>query len=105
MGYRVLEAENGREVLAIVRGERPMAILMDINMPVMDGIEATEAIRADPSLTDLAIFVPTGDVTAENQKRIGEAGVQGYIEKPVTQKALRQALETLSPPKSTGGVA
>ncbi|HEU5117180.1 MAG TPA: ATP-binding protein, partial [Isosphaeraceae bacterium] len=105
MGYRVLEAENGREVLAVTRTERPLAILMDVNMPVMDGIEATEAIRADPALADLPIFALTGDVTAENQRRIGEAGVQGYVEKPVTQKALRLALESLSPQSPTSGMA
>ncbi len=105
MGYRVLEAENGREVLAVIRSERPLAILMDVNMPVMDGIEATEAIRADPTLTDLPIFALTGDVTAENQRRIGEAGVQGYVEKPVTQKALRLALGSLSVGSQSDGVA
>jgi CheY-like chemotaxis protein/anti-sigma regulatory factor (Ser/Thr protein kinase) len=105
MGYRVLEAENGREVLAAVRAERPLVILMDVNMPVMDGIEATEAIRADPALADLPIFALTGDVTAENQRRIGEAGVQGYVEKPVTRKVLQQALDRLKPAGSSGGVA
>lgn len=104
MGYRVLEAENGREVLEAVKSERPLAILMDVNMPVMNGIEATEAIRSEPDLADLPVFALTGDVTVENQRRIGEAGVQGYIEKPVTQKALRQALGRLKPGSSAGGI-
>jgi CheY-like chemotaxis protein/anti-sigma regulatory factor (Ser/Thr protein kinase) len=96
MGYRVLEACNGRDVLALVREERPRAVLMDVNMPVMDGIDATLALRADPQFQDLPIFALTGDVTVINQHRIGEAGVNGYLEKPVRWDALKQALASLA---------
>lgn len=96
MGYRVLEASNGRDVLALVAQERVLGVLMDVNMPVMDGIEATLALRADPRFAALPIFALTGDVTVVNQHRIGEAGVNGYLEKPVTWDALKQALGTLA---------
>lgn len=95
MGYRTLEAGNGHDALAIVREERPMAILMDVNMPVMDGIDATLALRADPRFRDLPIFALTGDVSVVNQRRIDEAGVDGYLEKPVTRDALVSALEQI----------
>ena len=95
MGYNVIEASDGLEALDLARAERPLAVLMDVNMPGMDGIDATLAIRAEPSLADLPIFALTGDVTAVNQKRIEDAGVQGYLEKPVTAEALRGALDTL----------
>jgi PAS domain S-box-containing protein len=95
MGYRVLEAENGEEVLDLVRQERPMVVLMDVNMPGMDGVEATLALRADPSTRDLPIFALTGDVSVVNQQRIGEAGVDGYLEKPVTWERLEEALALL----------
>ncbi len=77
--------------------ERPLAVLMDVNMPIMDGVDATLAIRADARLADLPVFALTGDVTIENQQRIGEAGVSGYLEKPVTWELLKQALGTLGP--------
>ncbi|MHC5542586.1 ATP-binding protein, partial [Singulisphaera rosea] len=96
MGYRVLEASNGRDVLNLAGQERLMAVLMDVNMPVMDGIEATLALRADPRFGTLPIFALTGDVTLVNQHRIGEAGVNGYLEKPVTWDALKQALGSVS---------
>jgi CheY-like chemotaxis protein/anti-sigma regulatory factor (Ser/Thr protein kinase) len=96
MGYRVLEASNGRDVLSLAGQERVMAILMDVNMPVMDGIEATLALRADPRFRSLPIFALTGDVTLVNQHRIGEAGVDGYLEKPVTWEALKQALGSVA---------
>jgi PAS domain S-box-containing protein len=95
MGYRVLEASNGREALAHVEAERPLAVLMDVNMPVMDGVETTLALRADPRFRDLPIFALTGDVTLDNQQRIGEAGVNDSIEKPVTVDRLRQVLAPL----------
>ena len=95
MGYRVLEAGDGHEVLALVRAERPMVVLMDVNMPGMDGVEATLALRRDPATRDLPIFALTGDVTVDNQQRIGEAGVTGYLEKPVTWERLEEALAKL----------
>jgi PAS domain S-box-containing protein len=102
MGYRVLEAEDGEEVLALVRAERPMVVLMDVNMPGMDGVEATLALRNDPSTRDLPIFALTGDVSVVNQQRIGDAGVDGYLEKPVTWEKLEGALallrDRLAPP-------
>ncbi len=87
MGYRVLEASNGRDVLAVAKQEHLLAVLMDVNMPLMDGIEATLALRADAKHQNLPIFALTGDVTLVNQHRIGEAGVNGYLEKPVTWEA------------------
>ncbi|HWE35766.1 MAG TPA: PAS domain S-box protein [Isosphaeraceae bacterium] len=96
MGYRALEAGNGRDALDVVRQERPLAVLMDVNMPVMDGIDATLALRADPATRDLPIFALTGDVSVLNQRRIAEAGVDGYLEKPVTWDALKRALEAVT---------
>jgi two-component system CheB/CheR fusion protein len=98
MGYRVLEAGNGRDALAIAEQERLLAVLMDVNMPIMDGVQATLALRADPRFRDLPIFALTGDVTLVNQHRIGEAGVNGYLEKPITLDVLKQALGRLGEP-------
>ncbi len=98
MGYRVLEAGDGREVLELVRQETPMVVLMDVNMPELDGIETTLALRRDPKFQDLPIFALTGDVTILNQQRIGDAGVDGYLEKPVTWEKLESALARLRTP-------
>jgi signal transduction histidine kinase/CheY-like chemotaxis protein len=99
-GYRVLEACNGREALDLIEAEagRLFAVLMDVNMPIMDGVTATLALRADTRFRDIPIFALTGDVTRDNQQRIGTAGVNGYIEKPVTLEVLRQALASLGHP-------
>jgi PAS domain S-box-containing protein len=96
MGYRVVEAGNGRDALALARRERPLAVLMDVNMPVMDGIDATLAFRADPALRDVPIFALTGDVSLVSRQRIGDAGVNGYLEKPVTPESLKSVLSRLA---------
>ncbi len=103
LGFRVLEAEDGREAVELARGERPFMVLMDVNMPGMDGIEAVRTLRADPKTRDLPIFALTGDVTVVNRRRIGEAGVDGYLEKPVSWDQIEQALARVSDrlPKST----
>jgi signal transduction histidine kinase len=95
IGFRVVEADNGRDALERARlaAADLRAVLMDVNMPEMDGVAATLALRADPALGQIPIFALTGDVTAENQQRIAEAGVDGFLEKPVTLEALRDALD------------
>ena len=100
MGYRTLEAGNGRDALAVAREERPLAILMDVNMPVMDGIDATLALRSDEATRTIPIYALTGDVSLVNQRRIGDAGVDGYLEKPVTREALVRALDSIPKPSA-----
>lgn len=95
LGFETLEAGNGRDALALARDRRPLAVLMDVNMPIMDGIDATFAFRADPMLREVPIFALTGDVSLVNQRRIGEAGVDGYLEKPVSPEALQRMLAML----------
>ena len=101
MGFRVIEAADGKAALELARHEAAelRAVLMDVNMPEMDGVAAALAIRADPALKHVLIFALTGDVTAANQTRIAEAGITGYLEKPVTWEALRDALEPLVEPE------
>jgi PAS domain S-box-containing protein len=99
LGYRVLEAVNGREAIELVRANMPTALLVDVNMPEMDGIEATIALRADPEFRNLPIFALTGDVSAVNRRRIGDAGVDGYLEKPITLEVLKRTLGSLDVPR------
>jgi len=82
-GYRVLAAETGEEGVRRAEAERPAFILMDINLPGIDGIEATKRIRnskADGAIPIIAItsYAMTGD-----RERILAAGCNGYIEKPI----------------------
>jgi CheY-like chemotaxis protein len=102
MGFSVEEAGNGRDALALIRRSRPMVVLMDVNMPVMDGVEAVLALRADPRTRDVPIFALTGDVSLVNQRRIAEAGVDGFIEKPVRWEDLRKTLAQIQGRRGRG---
>ncbi len=89
----IIESGTGFEALKLLPRHQFDLIITDINMPIMDGIDATSALRSDPALRDIAIFALTGDVSPVNQRRIGEAGVDGYLEKPVTAEALAAQIE------------
>ena len=84
-GYDVVVARNGREAIACLHEREFSVILMDVKMPVLDGIAATKAIRRDSVLKEKA-NIPIIAVSAcdgDNKDEIFAAGVDGYIEKPV----------------------
>lgn len=80
-GYAVREAHNGEEAVALSRAERPSLILMDIQMPVMNGLEATRYIKSQPSAP--LIVALTARAMSGDRERILAAGCDGYIEKPI----------------------
>ena len=82
-GYRVIEAESGLEGITVARTERPLLILVDINMPDMDGLEVTARLRAIPELGSVPIVALTANVMKGDRERTLEAGCSGYIQKPI----------------------
>lgn len=92
LGFEAIAASNGREAIAMARTGRPAVILMDVMMPVMDGIDATRALRADPLTRETPIFALTGDVTLSSRQRIASAGVNGFLEKPIEPDQLARTL-------------
>jgi signal transduction histidine kinase/DNA-binding response OmpR family regulator/HPt (histidine-containing phosphotransfer) domain-containing protein len=84
-GALVDVAEHGREaieMLAAAPSDRYHAVLMDLQMPVMDGYEATRRLRADPRLASLPVIAMSAHAMAEEHERADAAGMSGYIEKP-----------------------
>ncbi len=95
-GYRVLVAANGEEALTRMSEERPDLVLTDIEMPVMDGFELTERIRAHPSLSTVPVIILTSRGSDESRRRGLDAGADGYIVKSgFDQNALLSAVERL----------
>jgi len=92
-GYGVVIARNGVEAIAQARAKRPDLILMDIQMPVMDGLEATRRIRADTGLGRIPIVALTALVRPGDRERCLGAGVDEYLSKPVSLKWLAQTIE------------
>jgi len=82
-GYKVLAAETGEEGFNLALTERPVFILMDINLPGMDGIETTKKIRSSKADGAVPIIAITSYAMTGDRERILAAGCNGYIEKPI----------------------
>jgi two-component system cell cycle response regulator DivK len=86
--YEITEAENGEEALAEVARQRPDLILMDIQMPVMDGYEATRRIKDDPALRAIPIIAITSYALSGDEQKAREAGCDDYVPKPYSPRQL-----------------
>jgi two-component system cell cycle response regulator DivK len=82
-GYEVLEAEDGLMGVEIAKAEHPDLILMDMNLPEVDGYEMTRRIHAMPELADIPIVAMTANVMHGDREKTLEAGCIGYIPKPI----------------------
>jgi two-component system, cell cycle response regulator DivK len=92
-GYVVLSATDAESGLALARGEQPDLILMDIQLPGMDGLEATAQLKRDPATRDIPVVALTALAMKGDEERIRAAGCDGYIAKPL---AYREFLTTVS---------
>lgn len=91
-GYRVVQAVDGLEGLAVLRNEGPDAVITDINMPVLDGFGFIEKARADERFQDIPILVLTTESTSVMKDRARGAGATGWITKPFDPQKLKDAL-------------
>jgi two-component system cell cycle response regulator DivK len=82
-GYVVLEADDGIDGLRVVREEAPDLILIDINLPEIDGYEITTRLRQMEGLNNIPIVALTANVLKGDRERSLEAGCDGYIQKPI----------------------
>lgn len=95
-GYATLKAENGKKGIALAKTERPAFIILDIQLPDMDGIEVLRAIRASEADGAIPIIAMTSYAMSGDKERLMEAGCNGYIEKPIDPAAVgRQIGEIL----------
>jgi PAS domain S-box-containing protein len=95
-GYRVIVARDGHEVIQRAREDRPDVVLMDIQMPGMDGLEAIRHIRAepDPRVAQVPIIALTAIAMSGDRQRCLDAGANEYLSKPVSLKELVEVIET-----------
>ncbi len=82
-GYQVVEAENASQALEVLKTTQPDLILMDINMPDMDGYTLTIQLKSRPELMDVPIIAITANAMRGDRERTLDAGCDGYIEKPI----------------------
>jgi len=81
--YEIIVAENGLKVLELTRKYLPDLILMDIQMPVVDGLEATRRLKANPRTSHIPVIALTALAMKGDEERIKSAGCDDYISKPV----------------------
>jgi two-component system cell cycle response regulator DivK len=86
--YEMTEAENGQEALDAVAKERPDLILMDIQLPIMDGYEATRRIKGNPATKDIPIIVVTSYALSGDEGKARDAGCDAYVTKPYSPRQL-----------------
>jgi CheY-like chemotaxis protein len=96
-GYHVLEAVNGEEAVEIAKRERPHLILMDLSLPLLDGLAATRRIRQEASLRDVPIVAVSAHDTADFHADALAAGCNDYVTKPIDFDQLEALLGKLLP--------
>ncbi len=82
-GFNIIEAANAEQALELLKNEVPSLILMDINMPGVDGYALTARIKALPNMGTVPIVALTANVMKGDRERTLEAGCDGYIQKPI----------------------
>jgi CheY-like chemotaxis protein len=94
-GYEVEEAENGQQALQMIAQSRPDALLLDLNMPVLDGLSTVRNIREDAAISSLPVLAVTAYAMRGDREKTLEAGFDGYLSKPINPAALEAELERI----------
>jgi two-component system cell cycle response regulator DivK len=92
MGHEMLEAETGYDSLEIAEDRVPDLVLMDINIPGMDGLETTVKFKENPKLAHIPIIALTANAMKGDKERCLAAGCDGYLQKPIGVSDLRRTL-------------
>ena len=94
-GYRTLDASNGEDGVALARAHRPDLVLMDVQLPGIDGVEALARVRADPEIADLRVVALTAFAMKDDRERFLAAGFDGYLEKPLSVRDFPAQIEAM----------
>ncbi|HEY1295606.1 MAG TPA: response regulator [Chloroflexota bacterium] len=87
-GFRTLAASNGHQAVELARQHRPDLVLMDIQLPDMDGVSALRQLRSEASTGQIAVVALTAFAMAEDRGRLLDAGFDGYVSKPIDVRTL-----------------
>lgn len=104
-GYRVVTAGNGEDAIAIATQMMPNLILMDINLPALDGLGATRRIRENDALRDIPVVAITAFGTEGFQRAAYDVGVSGYLTKPLDLDRMHQLIARLLSPTGSGSLS
>jgi len=99
-GYRTIEAGTGEDGVRLAAEHRPDLVLMDIQLPGINGIEALRRLRADPATAAIPVAAVTASVMQQDRRTITEAGFDAYIGKPIDLKEFLATVRALLEPKA-----
>jgi two-component system cell cycle response regulator DivK len=94
-GYRTVESETAEDGIRVARESRPALILMDIQLPGMDGIEAFRQLRADPATRTIPVIAVTASAMTHSRQQILAAGFDGYQSKPIAVRGFLDAVRAM----------
>ncbi len=97
VGYELIEAVNGEEALSMAVKHKPDLILMDIQLPVVDGYEATRRIKAEPALKGIPVIAVTSYALSGDEEKAREAGCDDYVTKPFSPRDLLAKVQAYLP--------
>jgi len=94
-GYETIETETGEEGVELARSRQPALVLMDIQLPGMDGITALKLLRQDPATRGIRVMAVTASAMTQDRQTILAAGFDGYQSKPINVKGFLEAVQEL----------
>ncbi len=94
-GHTVEMAEDGLRAVELARRSHPDVVLMDVQLPKLDGLEATRRLQADPATREIPVIALTASAMIEDRARVMEAGCIGHIAKPIDTASLSREINAL----------
>jgi two-component system, cell cycle response regulator DivK len=101
-GYQTAETDTGEEGLRLARASRPALILMDIQLPGMNGIEALKRLRGDADTRDIPVMAVTASAMTHDRQKIMAAGFDAYQSKPINVREFVEAVRAILTTRASG---
>ena len=95
-GFEVVECDDGEPAVALAKKHRPVLVLMDIELPTVDGITALRRLRADPETASIPVIAVTASVIPSEREKVTAAGFNGYLSKPIDVDAFNAMVDRLA---------
>lgn len=87
-GYQVIEATTGEQALKLIKEHHPSLVLMDVQLPELDGLSVTRIIKTDPATSDITVVAITAHAMRGDERKVYEAGCAAYLAKPIDTREL-----------------
>jgi CheY-like chemotaxis protein len=100
LGHTLIHAENGAQAIKMVKSESPDLILLDVQMPVMDGVQVLSYLKKDPSLADIPVVVVTTIGRSQDREILVKGGASALLPKPINGNDLIRVVQELLPEDS-----